>query len=49
VGFGSKCTAIQNELSAWPGHHTKVLVSTLKADTPFEIYEGSTLLRVSPK
>ncbi|HXY44574.1 MAG TPA: hypothetical protein VEH29_10330 [Acidimicrobiales bacterium] len=47
-GFGYKCEAIQHDLAVWPGHDLKVVVETLKSDTPFEIYEGSTLERISP-
>ncbi|MGA2208897.1 MAG: hypothetical protein ABSH30_04595 [Acidimicrobiales bacterium] len=48
-GYGSKCQTILHDLISWPGHHYKVLLNTLKADTPFEIYEGSTLDRFTPR
>lgn len=47
-GFGLSCQTILRDLVAWPGHHYKVVLQTLKTDTPFEIYEGSTLDRFSP-
>jgi hypothetical protein len=47
-GFGDKCETIQHDLGAWSGHHLSVVVETLKSDTPFEIYEGSILLRIRP-
>jgi len=48
-GFGTKCEEMQHDFSLWPGHDLKVVVETLRSDTPFEIYEGSTLIRISPK
>ena len=47
-GFGLECEAIQHDLVEWPGHRYKVVLQTLKSDTPFEIYEGSSLDRFSP-
>lgn len=47
-GYGSKCQTILHDFAAWPAHHYKVVLETLKSDTPFEIYEGSTLDRFSP-
>jgi hypothetical protein len=48
-GYAGKCQTILHDFISWPGHHYKVLLNTLKADTPFEIYEGSTLDRFTPK
>ncbi len=48
-GFGFKCQAILRDLTQWQGHSYKVVLQTLKSDTPFEIYEGSTLDRFSPR
>jgi hypothetical protein len=48
-GYGFKCQTILHDFIAWPAHHYKVVLNTLKSDTPFEIYEGSTLDRFSPR
>ncbi|MHB1509362.1 MAG: glycosyltransferase family 39 protein [Acidimicrobiales bacterium] len=48
-GYGSKCQTILHDLVAWPGHRYKVVLETLKSDTPFEIYEGSTLDSFTPR
>jgi hypothetical protein len=47
-GFGLDCEAIQHDLVDWPGHRYEVVLQALKTDTPFEIYEGSSLDRFSP-
>jgi len=48
-GYGSKCQTILHDLISWPAHRYKVVLETLKSDTPFEIYEGSTLDSFTPR
>jgi hypothetical protein len=47
-GFGNKCQAMQSDFANWPGHRLDVVVEALKADTAFEIDEGSVLVAVRP-
>ena len=49
VGFGSKCQAIANALSQWPGHVERVLVAAHPSTADFETYEAESLDRFSPR
>jgi mannosyltransferase len=47
VGYGSKCQAIADALSL--ARNQKVVVAQRGADTPYEIFEGESLDRYTPK